>query len=261
MQQFGWSILQIKIMKNYVGGFVRQNLLILQSFGIIHVKYANDPAVIDKIPVHSHLRFVYRIRYNPMNTPTISLKPIIQNGIDHTMRLWDSRMHTLTHCYGIDVNVIKPKRSNIQHHRIEQQNVNSPRIMYGKYVPLPWFPIPQCHPTNLCWFLWTLPKFQKYGTARQFWILSWLYSQSFSLGLQTIIQVVRNFNFVCSRCHQNDLFCLAYITATQIPSWRVWYLSETMWCYKHGFFLGGFSHLCKNIKMIVGIETAIYKLV
>lgn len=36
----------------------RSTFVNLQLFGIIHVRYATDPALTDKIPVHNHLRFV-----------------------------------------------------------------------------------------------------------------------------------------------------------------------------------------------------------
>lgn len=61
----------------------------------------------------------------------------------------------LTHCNSIDVNMIKTERPNVQYHGIKEQNIYSPGIMHSKYMPFPWFTIPECHPTSLRWFLQT----------------------------------------------------------------------------------------------------------
>lgn len=50
--------------------------------GINHVKYAKQPQAIAITPAHSHLRLVYKTKYIPMNTPTISLNPIATVFID-----------------------------------------------------------------------------------------------------------------------------------------------------------------------------------
>lgn len=54
----------------------------LHVSGINHVKYAKQPQVIAITPAQSHLRLVYKTKYIPMNTPTISLNPIATVFID-----------------------------------------------------------------------------------------------------------------------------------------------------------------------------------
>lgn len=109
--------------------------------------------------------------------------------------------HSLTHCNGIDVNMIKTKWSNIQHHGIKEQNVNSPSIMYSKYMPFSWFTIPKGHPTSLCWFLWTLQRFKKINSERfcicRYNESAWAFNRSSKLSGTLILFVVAAIKMIC----------------------------------------------------------------
>lgn len=73
-QQYYWLLLKISFIRDYL--YEMKFSFILQFSGINQVKYANPPAAILMKPVHNHLRLVYKIKYIPMNTPNISLKPL-----------------------------------------------------------------------------------------------------------------------------------------------------------------------------------------